>query len=136
MERALPELESVSRLARDLVRSWGFGTVVYLHGPLGVGKTTFVRAVLNELGFQGPVRSPTFNILQAFDTEPMVLHADLYRLAGVDGIGLEDYLDDHLCLIEWPERASGWLDESTVWHLRFRFEGEGRAVEVVEPDRA
>ena len=106
------------------------GDVILLEGPLGAGKTTFVRGVLEGLGFSGPVRSPTFNLLQVFDTSPAVLHADLYRLPSAQGIGLEDYLESHICLVEWPERASGYFEPMSPVRINIEFEGVGRRVRI------
>lgn len=110
------------------------GDVVLLEGELGAGKTTLVRGLLEGLGHLGAVRSPTFNLVQTFDTSPPVMHADLYRVGSYEGIGLEDYLESHLCLVEWPERAVGLIDFELCWRVRIEFEGEGRDVTVVRPD--
>lgn len=109
------------------------GDLVYLWGELGAGKTTFVRGLLESLGHVGPVRSPTFNLIQTFNTDPPVMHADLYRVQGFEGIGIEDYLDGWLCLIEWPDRAAGLALEESVWQITISFEEPGRVIEVAEP---
>jgi len=69
------------------------------------------------------VRSPTFNLMQTFDTEPPVLHVDLYRVASHAGLGIEDYLETHVCLIEWADRVRDRLPAGTVEiHLRIKNE--------------
>lgn len=108
------------------------GDLVRLEGPLGAGKTTLVRGLLEALGHLGAVRSPTFNLLQAFSTEPPVLHADLYRVAGAEGTGLEDYLDSHVVLVEWPDRLP---EDPDHWQIEIAFEGLGRRVSVIPPVR-
>jgi len=123
-------------LAAKLARAWGPGDVVLLEGELGAGKTTFVRGVLRSLGHLGAVRSPTFNLLQTFPTDPPVLHADLYRLSDASGTGIEDYLDDHLCLIEWPDRMASVVPSDLCWRIRIEFVGEGRRIHVDSPARA
>lgn len=120
-------------LGAELAHRFAAGDVVFLHGDLGAGKTTLVRGLLNALGFDGPVRSPTFNLVQTFATQPPVMHADLYRVPSYEGIGLEDYLDTHLCLIEWPDRAAGLIDDAKCWHVRIDFVDEGRRVEIQSP---
>jgi len=125
-ERFLPDDTATRLWAAELAPRFKIGDVVLLEGPLGAGKTTWVRGLLAGLGYLGPVRSPTFNLIQTFDTTPPVMHADLYRVASHEGIGIEDYLDAHLTLIEWPDRAAGLIDESECWRLTIDFADEGR----------
>jgi len=126
--------EAETRLVgASLARELSVGDVVLLDGPLGAGKTTLVRGLLEELGFSDPVRSPTFNLIQTFQTQPPVMHADLYRVASYQGIGIEDYLDTHVCLIEWPDRAVGLIDPALAWRVEIGFEGEGRSITVWRP---
>ena len=106
------------------------GDLVRLEGPLGAGKTTLVRGLLEALGHAGPVRSPTFNLLQSFDTDPPVLHADLYRVRSAEGTGLEDYLDSHIVLVEWPDRLP---EDETHWRVAIVFDGRGRVATVYRP---
>lgn len=120
-------------LAIEMARLWDIGDVVFLHGELGAGKTTFVRGLLESLGVTEPVRSPTFNLIQIFDTDPPVLHADLYRVKSAEGIGFEDYLESHLLLIEWPDRARALFDEGDVWHVHIEFTEVGRSVTFTPP---
>ena len=116
-----------------LVRRLGVGDVVLLDGPLGAGKTTLVRGLLEALGYDKEVRSPTCNLVQVFETQPPVMHADLYRVKSCVGIGIEDYLETHLCLIEWPDRAVGLVDFGSAWRVEIDFEGDGRVIKVHEP---
>ncbi|WP_205480562.1 tRNA (adenosine(37)-N6)-threonylcarbamoyltransferase complex ATPase subunit type 1 TsaE [Sphingomonas arenae] len=85
------------------------GDVVTLSGPLGVGKTTLVRALLHALGHEGEVPSPTFAIVQPYEAVSLpVWHCDLYRIEDpgeLDELGLETILEDGALLVEWPERA-------------------------------
>ncbi len=120
-------------LGAELIQGWQVGDVVLLHGDLGAGKTTLVRGALESLGFEEPVRSPTFNLLQQFETDPPVMHADLYRVKSYVGIGVEDYLETHVCLIEWPDRAEGLIDLEECWHVEISFDGPGRIVKVIPP---
>ena len=101
------------------------GDVVALSGELGAGKTTFARGVLRGLGWAGEVPSPTFTLVQPYDTAPPVWHVDLYRLDGpraADALGL--FETDAALLIEWPERLGGELPGDV---LRLRLEGSGEA---------
>ncbi|MBL8060318.1 MAG: tRNA (adenosine(37)-N6)-threonylcarbamoyltransferase complex ATPase subunit type 1 TsaE [Chthonomonas sp.] len=121
-------------LAANLVREWTSGTIVWLEGELGAGKTTFVRGALEGLGIVEAVRSPTFNLIQLFETDPPVMHADFYRVKQAAGTGLEDYLESHLCLIEWPEHAQDLLSELPHWCIRLDFHPKGRLVQVTPPN--
>lgn len=121
-------------LAALWARHWRAGDAVLLSGPLGAGKTTFVRGVLEGLGHVGPVRSPTFNLVQTFDTRPPVLHADLYRVDSASGLGLEE-ADGMLCLIEWPDRTGLPFAREEAWSVAIAFEGAGRRVQVAPPKR-
>lgn len=127
--------EDMRKLGAQLGKAWKIGDVVFLAGPLGAGKTTLVRGLLESFGVAEPVRSPTFNLLQAFDTNPPVLHADLYRVKSYEGIGIEDYLETHLCLIEWPDRAIGLVAPESAWYVGIEFADMGRVVTIKAPPK-
>ncbi len=123
-------------LGKTLSERFRAGDIVFLHGDLGAGKTTLVRGILAGLGWDQEVRSPTFNLLHTYpDLNPPVVHADLYRVATWQGIGIEDYLDSHFCLIEWPDRATGLVDEGQAWQIAIEFLDIGRLVTVTKPRR-
>lgn len=126
----LPDEPATRALGAALAARLHPGDLVRLEGPLGAGKTTLVRGLLEALGHEGPVRSPTFNLLQAFETDPPVLHADLYRVRTAQGTGLEDYLDTHVVLVEWPDRLP---DDPAHWKIEIAFEGEGRVATIIPP---
>lgn len=122
--------EAMRELGARLAPTWSAGDVVLLEGPLGVGKTTLVRGIIAALGWPEPVRSPSYNLLHVYKTNPPVVHADLYRLTDASGLGLEDYLDTHLVLIEWPDRMAP-MDRA--WLITIEFSGDGRRVHIREP---
>lgn len=86
------------------------GMVIYLHGDLGAGKTTFVRGVLRGLGYNGPVKSPTYTLVEPYVISKFQLyHFDLYRFNDEEewyAAGFNEYLNEEsVSMIEWPERA-------------------------------
>lgn len=91
---------------------------VSLEGPLGAGKTHFVKAVASLLGVSEPVSSPTFTLLHSYSGGECPLHhSDWYRLESegeVLGLGLEEYLDDGIMMIEWGDKFSQILPPGTL----------------------
>lgn len=90
---------------------------VLLDAPLGTGKTAFARGLIRAAGGGPEVPSPTFAIVQPYDTDPPIFHLDLYRLedfSEVEELGVDDMLSDGIVLVEWPEKAAGFLPEDAV----------------------
>ena len=118
-------------LGARLARVLSVGDIVGLSGELGTGKTTLVRGLMRGLGYEGEVRSPTFNLVQEYDTNPAICHADLYRLETAEQVadlGLRDYFGTHATIIEWIERAEGSIEPNIS--VRLDFSGEGRIATV------
>lgn len=110
------ELEA---LAKPLAAGLRKGDVVALWGDLGVGKTTFVRALIrHSLGKAVDVPSPTFTLVQIYDgPQGELWHCDLYRLKQPEEafeMGLEDAFHQTICFIEWPERLGGLLPQRRI----------------------
>src|ERR1041384_7745756 len=106
--RPLPTKAATSRLASDLAPLLEGGDLLLLEGPLGAGKTFFARSLLRALGLGDDARvtSPTFTLVNEYDTTPRLLHADLYRLSedagAVRDLGLLEQRDDGaLLVVEW-----------------------------------
>ena len=92
----------------------GKTTVIHLHGELGAGKTTLTRGVLRGYGFKGPVKSPTYTLVEPYElAQRSIYHFDLYRLVDpgeVEFLGAEDYFTGgSLCIFEWAERGGGQI---------------------------
>lgn len=106
----------LEEVAKDILQGLGALRVVCLHGQLGAGKTTLVKALCRQLGVPDEVQSPTFSIVNEYRTglaEP-VFHFDCYRLKTEEeayDLGCEEYLySGYFCFIEWPEKVSGLLN--------------------------
>lgn len=107
---------------------------LYFQGDLGTGKTTLVRGILRGLGHAGPVRSPTYTLLEPYELGAMHLyHLDLYRLGDpeeLEYLGLRDLLDGRsLLCVEWPERGRGALPTPDLT-IRIGHAGEARSLEL------
>jgi len=102
-----------------LIGACEHGGVITLSGELGTGKTTLVRGALQSLGVDSGVRSPTYTLVEYYPFDRFaVAHFDLYRLADAEELeylGYRDYLNPQtLCLIEWPQRAAGYLNATDL----------------------
>ncbi|HEU4663983.1 MAG TPA: tRNA (adenosine(37)-N6)-threonylcarbamoyltransferase complex ATPase subunit type 1 TsaE [Dokdonella sp.] len=116
MRVALPSLDEaeLADLAARLAPALRDGGTVYLRGDLGAGKTTFARALLQALGVDARIKSPTYSLIESYRAGPLdIHHLDLYRIADpgeLEWLGLAELADGaSLVLIEWPERGDGAL---------------------------
>ncbi len=140
MDLILPDEAATQRVGTalaatlpDIARG---GLLVGLSGELGSGKTTLARALLRALGVTGTVRSPTFTLVEPYETaRGMIHHLDLYRLepgpAALEGIGYRDLRGrPGLVLVEWPERAGEALGITDL-QVKLDLEGTGRRISIV-----
>ncbi len=108
-------LEQTRNIASKLARKAKRGDCYCLIGDLGAGKTEFAREFIRTLCGNVTVASPTFNILQVY--EPNIYHFDLYRIKAeseLTEIGLDEALQNGICLIEWPQIAENYLPQNRV----------------------
>ena len=131
----LPDAESTESLARALAAALpadAGGWAILLQGELGAGKSTFARAMLQSLGHEGVVPSPTYTLVEPYNLpEYTAYHIDLYRIKSTDELeflGWSD-LQDGLKLVEWPERAPQLGKEADI-RIELRYEGDRRSAEL------
>jgi tRNA threonylcarbamoyl adenosine modification protein YjeE len=137
-EVTLRDLAATRHLAAELVADLHVGDVVALRGELGAGKSELARAILQELGVQGDVPSPTFTLIQLYDIGGrLITHFDLYRLNAaneLDELGWDDAIADSLALIEWPERAGDRLPQKRI-DINLSIRPDGSRLCVIEDRR-
>lgn len=131
----LDDVDATATLAAALADTLPARGVIYLEGELGAGKTTLARALLRRLGVQGPVRSPTYTLVERYPVAAgEVAHLDLYRIADPEELhflGLQDLMAEvTLWLVEWPERGRGALPAADL-RLCLAHAGDGRTAELI-----
>ena len=121
MEIKIENIENIREAAREFVANIGESTVFAFYGKMGAGKTTFIKAVCEELGVEDVITSPTFAIFNEYRSETsgeLIYHFDFYRVKKIEEVydmGFEDYFySGALCFIEWPELCEEVLPEDTV----------------------
>jgi tRNA threonylcarbamoyladenosine biosynthesis protein TsaE len=114
--RVTSSVEETEWLGESLAPALVAGDVLVLTGPLGSGKTRFVAGLARGLGARSRVRSPSFTLLNEYRGALTLHHLDLYRLEGpdVDGLGLEELVDDGALAVEWGEKLPAWLREDAL----------------------
>ena len=135
LEREVFGEEAMELFGENLAASLKSGGVVYLDGNLGMGKTTLVRGILRGLGYIGPVKSPTYTIVEPYELDHVeVFHFDLYRISDAEELeymGIRDYFKGGaLCLVEWAEMGEGVLPKpDLVVHLDLVRHGRAISIE-------
>jgi tRNA threonylcarbamoyladenosine biosynthesis protein TsaE len=128
---ALTEPELL-KLAAELAGQVKPPLVIYLSGPLGAGKTTFARAMIQALGYPGRVKSPTYSLLETYPVnDVVVVHLDLYRIndpGELEYLGLDDNPAATVYLVEWPEKGLAALPPAD---LIVQLDGAGESRELI-----
>ena len=121
MEIKIESLDGIRAAAKEFVANIGDATVFAFYGSMGAGKTTFIKAVCEELGVEDVITSPTFAIANEYrsaTTDELIYHFDFYRIKKLDEVydmGYEDYIySGALCFIEWPELIEELLPTDAV----------------------
>ena len=122
---SMQDIEHIREAAREFIQQMGDAHVFAFYGKMGAGKTTFVKAICEELGVKDVITSPTFAIINEYEASSTgqyegipIYHFDFYRIKKLEEVydmGYEDYFyADALCFIEWPELIEDILPEDAV----------------------
>jgi tRNA threonylcarbamoyladenosine biosynthesis protein TsaE len=121
MEIRIDSLENIRAAAREFIENMGESRVFAFYGKMGAGKTTFVKAICEELGVEDVITSPTFAIINEYTIDTphsTIFHFDFYRIKKLEEVydmGYEDYFySGALCFIEWPELIEEILPDDAV----------------------
>ena len=138
MEMRIDNIDSIREAARQFVTATGENTVFAFYGKMGAGKTTFIKAICEELGVEDVINSPTFAIINEYrsdTTGELIYHFDFYRinkLSEAEDIGTEDYFySGALCFIEWPEKIEELLPGDVV-HVTITEEADGSRTVTID----
>ena len=121
MKIIIDNIESIGKAAKEFISQMGDHTIFAFYGKMGSGKTTFIKAICEELGVEDVITSPTFAIVNEYHTattDEVIYHFDFYRLKKTEEVydmGYEEYFySGDLCFIEWPELIEDLLPEDAV----------------------
>lgn len=141
MEIKIQSLEHIHEAAREFIAAMGDNTVFALYGKMGAGKTTFIKALCQELGVEDVVTSPTFAVINEYRSDiagELIYHFDFYRIKKLEEVydmGYEDYFySGALCFIEWPELVEELLPGNTIKVTIEEQEDGSRRLTMENPD--
>ncbi len=136
------ETEDKAKNFASLIVGFKNSLLINLIGNLGAGKTTFVRGLIQELGFDEFVKSPTFTIVESYESDNLkVFHFDLYRIEDdkeLQAIGVEDYLTEEnaITLVEWPEKSKRYFNNPDyIIELNHCDNDEKRLINIIKDQR-
>ena len=118
------------QFGKELAKIIEPGDVFKLEGDLGAGKTTFIKGVVNALGYNGIVSSPTYTLINEYNINPKIVHIDCYREQNIDRwffLGINDYFDDNsIIFIEWPEILESIIPINKSYKIRMKSIGNNK----------
>lgn len=122
------QLNEIEEVAQSIAKQMQHPIILF-KGQMGAGKTTFVQALIKQLGFETKASSPTFSLVNEYhNQDKKVFHFDLYRINSLQealDFGFEEYLDSgHYCFIEWPEHIIKLLDNYHIIHIQITCENK------------
>lgn len=134
MELKIDSIDKIQIAAKEFIKQMGDNTVFAFRGEMGAGKTTFIKAICEELGVEDVINSPTFAIVNEYrsNSGELIYHFDFYRIKDESeafDFGYEDYFfSGSLCFIEWPERIESLLPHDVVNVAIEKDENESRKI--------
>ena len=134
----IKDIHHIDQAAQEFIAEIGESTVFAFNGQMGAGKTTFIKAVCEQLGVIDVINSPTFAIVNEYETENgnTIYHFDCYRINKIEealDMGCTDYFDSgHLCMIEWPENIAPLLPDDAVTVNITVNDNDSRYIELIK----
>lgn len=132
----ISNINDIRQAAKTFISAMGDNTVFAFYGEMGAGKTTFIKAICEELGVEETINSPTFAIVNEYrsNSGELIYHFDFYRINKLEeayDFGYEDYFySGALCFIEWPEKIAELLPSDCITVVIKECEDQKRTVEI------
>ena len=136
MTYTIDNLEDLPRIAQLFLEDFGHTKIFAFDGEMGVGKTTFISALLTAMGIKELEGSPTYSIVNVYESAMFgkINHFDIYRIkndAEAFDAGIEEMLySGGVCLIEWPEKVINLLPNNTIWVYIRKLDNDSRTITV------